>query len=276
MEKFSNLTVNVTGIKLANDRQLAAIAGCCAIESEELTFRVAETLKDTFTRLGVGFIFKASFDKANRSSGKSWRGLGAVRGLEILGKIKDKLGLPILTDIHESGQAALAAKVADVIQIPAFLCRQTDLLTAAAATGKAVNIKKGQFLSPWEMANAVAKIESAGNRNILLTERGFMFGYNNLVVDMRSLVVMKQTGYPVIYDATHSQQLPGGHGESTSGRAEFIEPVARAASAIGIAGIFFETHPDPDRAKSDGPNSIVLDKVEDFWKSLMKIDAAVK
>ena len=263
-------------VKISNSRPLIAIGGCCSIESEELPFKVASELREIFQGLGVGFIFKASFDKANRSSARSWRGLGARRGLEILGKIRRRLGVPVLTDIHEPAQASLAAKVADILQIPAFLSRQTDLIAAAAKTGRVINVKKGQFMSPWECSNVIDKVASAGNSRVMLTERGFMFGYNNLVVDMRSLAIMRGLGAPVIYDATHSLQLPGGKGTSTGGLARYIAPLARAAAGVGIAGIFFETHPPPSRAKCDGPHTLGLGDVGPLWRQLMGIDAIVK
>lgn len=255
---------------------MVAIGGTCSIESEELTLKVASELKTIFKRLDIPFIFKASFDKANRSSLKSWRGPGLKKGLEILGKVKSKLGLSVVTDIHESSQAAQAAKVVDILQIPAFLCRQTDLLTAAAKTGKVVNVKKGQFLSPWECSNVIEKVVSAGNKKVMLTERGFMFGYNNLVVDMRALEIMKEFGYPVLYDATHSLQLPGGAGTSTGGLAHLVYPLVRAAAAVGVAAVFFETHPEPSKAKSDGPNSLKLSDVEKIFKTVSSIDRLVK
>ncbi|MBI2070191.1 MAG: 3-deoxy-8-phosphooctulonate synthase [Elusimicrobia bacterium] len=273
---MSDIVVRVGPIAFGNRNPIVAIGGTCAIETEELTFRVAEHLKRLFARLKVPFVFKASFDKANRSSMKSWRGLGVTKGLEILGRIRERLNVPVLTDIHEPAQAEWAARVVDIIQIPAFLCRQTDLITAAAKTGKPVNVKKGQFLSPWECRNIVDKVRSAGNHQLMLTDRGYMFGYNNLVVDMRSFVIMKGFGVPVIHDATHSQQLPGGLGAATGGWPEFVVPVAQAAAAVGLAGLFFETHPNPARAKSDGPNSIALKDVEKMWRTLLAIDAIVK
>lgn len=268
--------VEVGSVRLGNNLPLTAIGGCCAIESEEITMRLAGGLKRIFEKSSVDFIFKISFDKANRSSAGSWRGLGIEKGIKIIGDVKEKFGFPVLTDIHEPWQAEQASRVADILQIPAFLCRQTDLLFAAADTGKAVNIKKGQFMSPWESAHAAEKVISRGNRRIMLTERGYMFGYNNLVVDMRSLEIMKGFGFPVIFDATHSQQMPGGLGRETGGAAEFIAPLARAAAAVGLAGIFFEAHPDPKQAKSDRANTLALNEVAGFWKNLAMIDKVVK
>src|SRR5262245_54028437 len=252
-------TVSVGSVKFANDRPLALIAGPCVVETEDLTLRIAESLQDTARRLRIPFIFKASYDKANRSSFGSFRGLGAVEGLEILGRIKQKLGVPILTDVHAVSELPAAAAVADILQIPAFLCRQTDLVAGAIKTGRVVNVKKGQFLSPWDAENIVGKARAAGGADrLMLTERGASFGYNNLVVDMRSLEVMKGFGVPVIFDATHSVQLPGGKGASSGGQREFVYPLARAAAAVGIAGIFMEVHPEPEKALSDGPNSLRL------------------
>ncbi|HVY71364.1 MAG TPA: 3-deoxy-8-phosphooctulonate synthase [Verrucomicrobiae bacterium] len=239
-------------------RRLSLIAGPCAIENEALCLRVAERMKKTCARLGIAYVFKASFDKANRSSGKSFRGPGIEAGLQVLAKVKARVGVPVLTDIHTEAQATLAAPVVDVLQIPAFLCRQTDLIEAAVATGRIVNIKKGQFLSPREMANVVKKAEAAGGKKLLLTERGTTFGYNNLVVDMRGIPIMRESGFPVIFDATHSVQLPGGGGDKSSGQREFAPVLARAAIAAGANGLFIETHPNPDEALSDGPNMIPL------------------
>ena len=269
-------TVSIDGIKASNAAKLFFIAGPCALESEELLYRTGKALKDLFRARGAGFVLKCSYDKANRSSIKSYRGPQFREALRTLKAVKDRLKVPFLTDVHEPWQAEAVADVADILQIPAFLCRQTDLLLACARTGKAVNVKKGQFLSPWEMRNAVEKIESAGNHRILLTERGSSFGYNNLVVDMRSLEVMKGLGYPVVYDCTHSVQLPGGLGHATGGQKEFIEPIARAAAAVGIAGIFFETHPKPHKALSDGTNMLALGEAPKLVKTLQSVDKAVK
>ncbi len=268
--------IKVENVQIGNCLPLVAIGGVCAIESEELALQVGRKLKAIFTKLGVPFIFKASYDKANRSSIKSWRGLGFKEGLRILAKIKKELNVPVLTDVHEVSQVKDVAKVADILQIPAFLSRQTDLIIAAAKTKKVVNIKKGQFLSPWDCKNAIEKATASGNDNVLLTERGFTFGYNNLVVDMRSLEVLKGFGYPVVYDATHSLQLPGAHGNATGGLPQFIFPLARAATAVGIAAIFFETHPNPKKALSDGSNSLALDQVEEVWSKILAIDEVVK
>lgn len=244
------------------------IAGPCIIESKEMTCEIAEELKSVFSRLGMPFIFKASYDKANRTSIKSFRGPGIDRGLQILRYIKKKLGVPVITDVHCTHDVEKVASVADIIQIPAFLCRQTDLIISAAKTGKIVNVKKGQFLSPYDMQNVVEKIKSAGNNRIILTERGTSFGYNNLVVDMRSIVVMKKFGFPVVFDATHSVQIPGGLGNATGGQSEFIVPLARAALAAGADGIFMEVHPDPDRALSDGKNSVKLSHLRESLKKI--------
>lgn len=269
-------TVQVGGIKLGNHLPLVAIAGPCVIESEELTYGIAKRLKEIFGQLQISHIFKVSYDKANRSSVRAWRGPGFKEGLRILSQVKKKFGLTLLTDVHEGAQIEAVAQVADIIQIPAFLCRQTDLILAIAKTGKPINVKKGQFLSPWECRNVIEKILSTGNDKIMLTERGFMFGYNNLVVDMRSLEILKGFGYPVVYDATHSLQLPGAQGDSTGGLAEFIYPLARAATAVGVAAIFFETHPKPEAALSDGPNALPLKDVPRVWKNLSRLDRLVK
>ncbi len=255
---------------------MVLIAGPCVIENEDLCLRHADRLAAIARRVGVAFVFKCSFDKANRTSHKSFRGPGLHEGLTILARVKREFGVPVLTDVHETGQVAAAASVADVLQIPALLARQTDLVMAAAATGAALNLKKGQFMAPWEMGAVVAKAESAGNRRLLVTERGFSFGYNNLVSDLRSLVIMRGLGYPVIFDATHSVQLPGAGGECSLGQREFIAPLARAATAVGIDGVFMEVHEDPDRALSDGSNSCPLDQVEKLLENLKKIDYLVR
>ena len=247
------------------------IAGPCVIESEAHALRMAEAISGIATRLNIPYIFKASYDKANRSSANSFRGLGIADGLRVLQKIKAEIGVPVLTDIHESAQVAAVAEVADVLQIPAFLCRQTDLLVAAAQSGRIVNVKKGQFLAPWEMSNVVKKIEAAGNTEIMLTERGSSFGYNNLVVDMRSLPIMRGFGYPVVYDATHSLQLPGGLGEATGGMAELIPNLARAAVACGIDGLFMEVHDNPTAALSDATTQFPLEKLEELLGKLLRI-----
>lgn len=251
------------------------IAGPCVIESEEMVLSIAGQMKEITDRLGIPYTFKASFDKANRTSLSSFRGPGIDEGLRILKKVKDTYGLPVCTDIHEPWQAAPAAQVADILQIPAFLCRQTDLLVAAAKTGRCVNIKKAQFLAPWDMKNCVEKVRQSGNENVMLCERGTSFGYNTLVVDMTGLRVMKEFGVPVIFDATHSVQKPGGKGTSTGGNREFVEYLAKAAVAVGVDGLFMETHPDPDSAKSDGPNMVPLSEMEALLKKLIRVYDAV-
>jgi 2-dehydro-3-deoxyphosphooctonate aldolase (KDO 8-P synthase) len=259
------------------DRPLFLIAGPCVIESRELVLKTAERLHAIGRRLKVPLVFKASFDKANRSSGDSFRGLGMDEGLAILAEVRSELGLPVLTDVHEAEQVAPVAAVVDVLQTPAFLCRQTDFIHAVATAGKPVNIKKGQFLSPGEMKNVVAKARRAsGTDNVLVCERGYAFGYNNLVSDMRSLMIMRETGCPVVFDATHSVQLPGGQGNASGGQREFVPVLARAAVAAGVAGLFMETHPDPARALSDGPNAWPLDLVEPLLRTLKGIDELVK
>jgi len=269
-------TVSVGSIKFSNENPFVFIAGPCVIESESLVFSTAAKLKALAKKLKVPFIFKSSYDKANRSSVNSFRGPGLKEGLKILSRVRQKLNVPVLTDVHSMEEALFVAEHVDVIQIPAFLCRQTDLLLAAGRTGCVINVKKGQFMSPWEMKNVVQKIESTGNKNILLTERGTSFGYNNLVVDMRSLEVMKSTGYPVIYDATHSVQLPGGKGTSSGGQREFVWPLAKAATALGVAGLFMEVHPHPEKALSDGPNSARLSDVGEQLKTLRELDKITK
>jgi 2-dehydro-3-deoxyphosphooctonate aldolase (KDO 8-P synthase) len=256
-------------------RPLLLIGGPCALESEELARTVAGTMQEICGRLGISYIFKASFDKANRTSLDSYRGPGLTEGLAILGKIRRELQVPVISDIHDVTQVEAAADVLDIIQIPAFLCRQTDLLTAAARTGKPVNVKKGQFVSPWDMKNAVAKIRGVGGRKIMLVERGASFGYNNLVVDMRALPIMRSFGCPVIFDATHSVQLPGGAGGSSGGQREFVAPLARAAVAVGIDGLFMEIHPNPEKALCDGPNSIPLDQMEELLRQILRIRESV-
>lgn len=255
--------------------RLMLIAGPCVIESEENVMYIAKTIKEIADRLDLDYYFKASFDKANRTSISSYRGPGIEEGLRILKKVKDTYGLKICTDIHEPWQAEKAAEVCDIIQIPAFLCRQTDLLVAAAKTGKLINVKKAQFLAPWDMKNVVNKLEEAGNSNIMLCERGTTFGYNTLVVDMTGIVEMKKFGYPVVFDATHSVQKPGGKGNATGGNRENVEPLAKAAVAAGADALFFEVHPDPDHAKSDGPNMVKLDEFEDLLKRVIKVYEAV-
>ena len=252
------------------------IAGPCVIESEEMVLSIAKQMKDITDKFGIPYTFKASFDKANRTSISGFRGPGIEEGLRILQKVKDTYGLPICTDIHEPWQAKKAAEVCDILQIPAFLCRQTDLLVAAAKTGKCINIKKAQFLAPWDMKNCVDKVRQSGNDNVMLCERGTAFGYNTLVVDMTGLRVMKDMGVPVIFDATHSVQKPGGNGTSTGGNRQYVEYLAKAAVAVGVDGLFMETHPDPDNAKSDGPNMVPLGEMEELLKKLQKVYQAVQ
>jgi 2-dehydro-3-deoxyphosphooctonate aldolase (KDO 8-P synthase) len=262
----------ITDTLFVGDRQpFTLIGGPCVIESEDFTLKMAEEIHKICDRLNISFIFKSSFDKANRTSINSFRGHPLDRGLNILQKVKDRLGIPVLTDIHESHQAASVAQVADVLQIPAFLCRQTDLLLAAAATGRAINVKKGQFLAPWDMKNVVKKLEYGGAKNILLTERGTSFGYNNLVVDFRSLPQMRELGYPVVFDATHSVQMPGGKGDKTGGQREFVPYLAKAAAAVGIDALFMEVHENPDLAPSDGPNMIPLANLEKILRQVASI-----
>jgi 2-dehydro-3-deoxyphosphooctonate aldolase (KDO 8-P synthase) len=269
--------VKLCGFEAGLDKPLFLIAGPCVVESLELQVETAGRLKEITARLGVPFIFKSSYDKANRSSGKSFRGLGMDQGLKILSEVKRQLGVPLLTDIHDKDEVKAVAGVVDVLQTPAFLCRQTDFIHAAASAGKPVNIKKGQFLSPGEMKNVVDKAKEASKKdNILVCERGFSFGYGNLVSDMRSLAIMRDTGCPVVFDATHSVQLPGGQGTSSGGQREFIPVLARAAVASGIAGIFMETHPNPEKALSDGPNAWPLKHMERLLTTLVELDRAVK
>lgn len=269
--------VSVGSVTFGNDLPLALIAGPCQMESRDHALEVASALKEMTAALGMGLVYKTSFDKANRTSLKGRRGLGLDKALPVFAEIRDALGLPVLTDIHEAGQCGPVAEVVDILQIPAFLCRQTDLLVAAAETGAVVNVKKGQFLAPWDMKNVVAKLDDSGNRNVIVTERGASFGYNTLVTDMRGLPQMAHdTGCPVVLDATHSVQQPGGQGQSSGGDRRFAPVLARAAVAIGIAGVFIETHPDPDCAPSDGPNMIPLRQMPDLLALLQKIDAVAK
>jgi 2-dehydro-3-deoxyphosphooctonate aldolase (KDO 8-P synthase) len=268
--------VTIGGLTVGNDRVLCVIAGPCQLESADHAQMIAGRMAEACAAAGAQFVFKASYDKANRTSLSGRRGMGIDAGLKVLDGVRAAIGCPVLTDVHDVAQARVAGAVADVIQIPAFLCRQTDLLIAAGETGAAVNVKKGQFLAPWDMPNAVAKVESTGNERILLTERGTSFGYNALVADMRSLPIMARTGYPVIMDATHSVQQPGGQGGSSGGQREFAPLMARCAVAVGIAGVFIETHEDPDRAPSDGPNMVPLDRMADLVASLMAFDRLAK
>jgi 2-dehydro-3-deoxyphosphooctonate aldolase (KDO 8-P synthase) len=268
--------MKLTSFEVGPDRPFFLIAGPCVIESEGLVLDVAGRLKEMTAALGIPFIFKASFDKANRSSVKSFRGPGIDAGLKVLSQVRDQIGVPVLTDVHEDTPLAEVAAVVDVLQTPAFLCRQTNFIVAVSSQGKPVNIKKGQFLSPWEMQNVVDKARSTGNAQIMVCERGFSFGYNNLVSDMRSLAIMRGTGSPVVFDATHSVQLPGGQGQSSGGQREFVPVLARAAVAAGVAGIFMETHPDPAKALSDGPNAWPLDRMASLLATLKELDVAVK
>ncbi len=271
-----NAVVTTGSVKFGNDLPLTLIAGPCQLESRDHAFEIAGALKEITQRLGIGLVYKSSFDKANRTSTSSKRGLGFEASLPIFAEIRDNLGLPVLTDIHEINQCAPVAEVVDILQIPAFLCRQTDLLVAAAKTGKIVNVKKGQFLAPWDMGNVIAKITEAGNTNVMVTERGASFGYNTLVSDMRSLPIMAGFGAPVIFDATHSVQQPGGQGATSGGERKFVPVLARAAVAIGVAGVFIETHEDPDNAPSDGPNMVPLNQIEALIKNLMAFDTVAK
>jgi 2-dehydro-3-deoxyphosphooctonate aldolase (KDO 8-P synthase) len=269
--------VTIGPTRFGNELPLALIAGPCALESRAHALEMASALKEIAARVGIGLIYKTSFDKANRTSARSSRGIGLDNALPIFAEIKSSLGVPVLTDVHEAEQCARVAQAVDVLQIPAFLCRQTDLLSAAAATGRIVNVKKGQFLAPWDMANVVAKITGAGNRNVLVTERGASFGYNTLVSDMRALPILaRSTGAPVIFDATHSVQQPGGQGTSSGGEREFVPVLARAAVAVGVAGVFIETHQDPDKAPSDGPNMVPLKQMEALLRTLIEFDRLAK
>ena len=263
-------------IIIGSNRRFALLAGPCAIESEEMTMEVASELKDICSRLEIPFIFKSSFDKANRTSVTSPRGIGIEKGLQILQRVKTELNLPIVTDVHESWQCPIVAEVADILQIPAFLCRQTDLLVAAAETGRAINVKKGQFLAPWDMRNVVDKLHSTGNERIMVCERGSSFGYNNLVVDMTGLVEMRQFGVPVVFDATHSVQKPGGQGGITGGNREMVPHLMRAALAVGVDAIFAEVHPDPDKAFSDAANQLRLSDIENILRQALEIDNIIK
>ena len=273
---MKNLTVKCGSVEISNSNTFCLIAGPCQLETEQHAMDMAGKIKEITTSLGIGFIYKTSFDKANRTSLKGKRGAGLEQSLPIFDKIKKELNVPILTDIHNIEQCAVVAKHVDVLQIPAFLCRQTDLLIAAAKTKKIINVKKGQFLAPWDMVNVTKKISDSGNNNILVTERGATFGYNTLVSDMRSLPIMAKNGYPVIFDATHSVQQPGGQGDKSGGQREFVEHLSRAAIAVGVAGVFMETHQDPENAPSDGPNMIPLSNLENLLKQLIQIDNIIK
>ncbi|HEV8390607.1 MAG TPA: 3-deoxy-8-phosphooctulonate synthase [Dongiaceae bacterium] len=277
VEPAPNPVVAVGAARFGNGLPLALIAGPCALESRDHALEMASGLKELSAKVGIGFVYKTSFDKANRTSAKSRRGLGLDRALPIFAEIRQKLGVPVLTDVHEAQQCAAVAEVVDVLQIPAFLCRQTDLLVAAAATGRVINIKKGQFLAPWDMANVVAKVTGAGNRNVLVTERGASFGYNTLVSDMRALPILaRTTGAPVIFDATHSVQQPGGQGTSSGGEREFVPVLACAAVAVGVAGVFIETHENPDQAPSDGPTMVPLKQMDGLLGRLIEFDRLAK
>ena len=273
---MKNFKVKCGSIEISNTNNFCLIAGPCQLESEQHASDISGKIKEITSKLEIGFIYKTSFDKANRTSLKGKRGVGLEKSLPIFDKIKKEINVPILTDIHNSEQCSLVAQHVDILQIPAFLCRQTDLLISAANTKKIINVKKGQFLAPWDMKNVTKKISESGNNNILVTERGASFGYNTLVSDMRSLPIMAKDGYPVIFDATHSVQQPGGQGESSGGQREFVEHLARAATAVGVAGIFMETHQDPDNAPSDGPNMIPISKLENLLKQLVEIDKTIK
>jgi 2-dehydro-3-deoxyphosphooctonate aldolase (KDO 8-P synthase) len=268
--------VKIGALEIANDKPFVLVAGPCAMESRDHAFEMADALTAVCAEIGLGFIYKSSFDKGNRTSIDAPRGIGMSAALEIFAELRERFGCPVLTDVHEAGQCAAVAEAVDVLQIPAFLCRQTDLLLAAAETGRAVNVKKGQFLAPWDMKNVAAKLASAGNDNIILCERGASFGYNTLVSDMRSLPIMAETGYPVMFDATHSVQQPGGQGSSSGGQREFVPPLARAAIAVGVAALFIETHRDPDSAPSDGPNMVPLDEMPALLRRLKAFDALAK
>ena len=273
---MKNLTVKCGNISISNSNRFFLIAGPCQLESEQHAMDMSGKIKEITSKLNIGFIYKTSFDKANRTSLAGKRGIGLEQSLPIFDKIKKEMDIPILTDIHNAEQCSIVAKHVDILQIPAFLCRQTDLLIAAAKTKKIINVKKGQFLAPWDMVNVTKKISESGNNNILVTERGASFGYNTLVSDMRSLPIMAKNGYPVIFDATHSVQQPGGQGEKSGGQREFVEHLSRAAVAVGVAGIFMETHQDPDNAPSDGPNMIPLSNLEKLLKQLIEIDNVIK
>jgi 2-dehydro-3-deoxyphosphooctonate aldolase (KDO 8-P synthase) len=273
----TSATVDLGSVRFGNRLPLALIAGPCAMESREHALETASALKEIAGRVGIGLVYKSSFDKANRTAAGSARGIGLDRALSVFAEVKERLGLPVLTDVHEIEQCAPVAEVVDVLQIPAFLCRQTDLLVAAAKTGRVVNVKKGQFLAPWDMANVARKVTGAGNPNVMVTERGASFGYNTLVSDMRALPIMAETtGAPVIFDATHSVQQPGGQGTTSGGQREFVPVLARAAVAVGVAGVFIETHQDPDRAPSDGPNMVPLKDMEALLRQLKAFDALAK
>jgi len=273
---MKNHKVKCTNFEIANDKPFTLIAGPCQLENEAHAMKISTELKKITSELGINLIYKTSFDKANRTSLKGKRGIGLEKSLSIFDKIRKEVGVPILTDIHTAEQCSVIADHVDVLQIPAFLCRQTDLLIAAAKTGKIINVKKGQFLAPWDMANVIKKIEESGNKNILITERGASFGYNTLVSDMRALPIMSKFGFPIVFDATHSVQQPGGMGEKSGGQREFVPYLARAAIAVGVGAIFMETHEDPDNAPSDGPNMVPLNEIRNLLKKLTEIDNLIK
>ena len=273
---MTNYKVKCSNFEISNDKPFTLIAGPCQLENETHALKISSELKKITSELGINLIYKTSFDKANRTSLKGKRGMGLEKSLPIFDKIRKEVGLPVLTDVHTAEQCSIVADHVDVLQIPAFLCRQTDLLIAAAKTGKIINVKKGQFLAPWDMANVIKKIEESGNKNILITERGASFGYNTLVSDMRALPIMSRFGFPIVFDATHSVQQPGGMGEKSGGQREFVPYLARAAIAVGVGAIFMETHEDPDNAPSDGPNMVPLNEVKALLKKLTEIDKLVK
>ena len=273
---MQNKVIKCNKLTISNSNPFTLIAGPCQLENEKHALDVADELKEITQKLKIGLIYKTSFDKANRTSLKGKRGAGIDKSLPVFDKIRKNLGIPILTDVHTIDQCEIVSRHVDVLQIPAFLCRQTDLLIAAAKTGKIINVKKGQFLAPWDMTNVIKKIEDSGNKNILVTERGASFGYNTLVSDMRSIPIMAKNGYPVVFDATHSVQQPGGMGDKSGGQREFVEYLARAAVAVGVAAVFIETHPDPDNAPSDGPNMVPLSELPSLLKQLIQIDKLVK
>ncbi len=273
---MSNHKVKCSNFEIANDKPFTLIAGPCQLENEKHALKISSELKKITSELGINLIYKTSFDKANRTSLKGKRGMGLEKSLPIFDKIRKEIGLPVLTDVHTAEQCSIVANHVDVLQIPAFLCRQTDLLIAAAKTGKIINVKKGQFLAPWDMANVIKKIEESGNKNILITERGASFGYNTLVSDMRALPIMSKFGFPIVFDATHSVQQPGGMGDKSGGQREFVPYLARAAIAVGVGAIFMETHEDPDNAPSDGPNMVPLNEVKALLKKLTEIDKLIK
>ena len=273
---MKNITVNCDGVKISNQEKICLIAGPCQLENEQHALDMAGKISEISKKYIIGFIYKTSFDKANRTSLKSKRGAGLEKSLPIFDKIKKQINVPVLTDIHNAEQCSIVADHVDVLQIPAFLCRQTDLLVAAAKTNKVINVKKGQFLAPWDMSNVVKKISDTGNSNILITERGASFGYNTLVSDMRSIPIMAQTGYPIVFDATHSVQQPGGMGDKSGGERKFVSHLSRAAVAVGIAAVFIETHQDPDNAPSDGPNMVPLTEMDSLVNKLLEIDKLIK